>query len=254
MDKKKFSFTEQEEVDFIESLYNSCGEELKKIYSLHKENKDKLLKEIAFIMLQYNISNNVMELDYTDKVALKDKLSKLIDSSYRKQENLTKAVITGILLSTVKSTWNFYGYKDYKKEDVEKVVNKKYKGKLFTTRIKNNENAISTYLYSKVSDFIDGKVDVNTINDDIQKTYKTNRDNVVTLGETELNRSENDAFIIYARSIGITKVVRNEVLDGRTCDECESIHGEVFNLEDAPDEIHPRCRGFNSPYSDGVED
>lgn len=249
----KHKFTTEEQVEFVRGLYTKCNEELEKIYSLHKENKDKLLKEIAFILLLYNINNNIMDLSYSEKSELKEKFGKLIVKYTGRQVKLTDSILTAILMFTVKDTFKFYGYK-YTLEEVKDIVHRKYKGKLYTDRIKTNENNVGDYLYGKIDNFLDGKIDVNTINDDIEATYKTNKDNVVTLAETELSRSENIAFLLFAKSVGIAKVIRNEVLDDRICGDCEDIAGEIFDLEDAPSEMHPRCRGFNEIYySNGVE-
>ncbi|GEP65198.1 hypothetical protein CBE01nite_29660 [Clostridium beijerinckii] len=250
----KVNFTQQEEIEFIRGLYTKCNEDLDKVFMLHKENKDKLLQELALILLLYKINNNVMNLSYSEKSEIKEKFEKLIVKFTGRQVKLTDSVITSILILTVKNTFKFYGYK-YTLEEVKDIVNRKYKGKFYNERIIRNENKVAAYLNDKVQRFINGNIDVNTIKDNIEKTYKQNKDNVITLAETELSRSENLAFLLFAKSIGIVEIIRNEVLDSRTCDECESIHNEVFNIEDAPDEIHPCCRGFNTIlYSDRVED
>lgn len=251
---KKFNFTEEEEVEFIESLYDKCNEEIKKIHSLQQENKDEILKELALILLIYKINNNVMELSYFDRIKLKDKFDKILIKFNIRQRKLTDAVITALLIFVAKKTFRFYGYK-YTKEEINRIVNKKYKGKLYTERIINNENKISDYLNEKVNGFLYGKVDVNNINNEIEKAYKQDKDNIETLAETELSRVENLSFLIFAKSIGVKEVIRNEELDDRTCEECQEIDGVIYTLEDAPDSIHPRCRGFNTIlYSNGVED
>ncbi|OOP74149.1 hypothetical protein [Clostridium beijerinckii] len=246
-------FTEQEELDFISNLYDNCNEQLKEILNLHKENKEKFLKELGLILLYYKINNNVMDLSVSEKNEIKNKLEILISKFTGKQIKLTLSIITAILFKTVKDTFKFYGYK-YDSEEVEKIVNHKFKGEVYTKRIKNNEEDIANYLNKNVNDFVNGAIDVNTINLVIDKTYKQNKTNVLTLAETEVNRSENEAFLTFAKYINAVKVVRNELLDSKTCSECESIHGRVYNLSNAPDLIHPNCRGFNSLYSDGVED
>jgi hypothetical protein len=250
----QFNFTKKEEEDFIKNLYDSCNEELKKIYDLQKENKDKLLQELAFILLLYKIKDNVMDLTVSEKNDINEKFEKFIVNFTNKQTTLSKSVITAILIKGIKDTFKFYNY-DYSLKEVEKIVNTKHKGELYTTRIINNEQQIGDFLYSKISDFTDGNIDVNTIKDEIDKTYKQNKTNVLVLAETELNRSENQAFIKYAKANGIKKIVRNEILDSITCSVCEEIHGKIFDIDDCPDEIHPCCRGFNSPlYSEVVED
>lgn len=250
----KTNFTEEEQMEFIKSLYNYCNEELKKIYDLHKENKDELLKQLAFILLLYKINGSIMDLSFSEKADIKAKFEKLIVKFTNKQINLTKSIITAILLKVAKDTFKFYGYKDYTKEDIEQLVNQKFKGKVFIKRIENNESEISDYINKKIQGFTNGDIDVNTINDDIEKAYKQNKTNVVTLAESEVNRVENLAFLIFAKSIGVTKVIRNEVLDSKTCSTCRSIDNKIYDINNAPNLIHPRCRGFNQIYSYGVKD
>ena len=148
MDKKN-RFTEEGQVEFVRGLYTKCNEELEKIYSLHKENKDKLLKEIAFILLLFNINNNVMDLSYSETSEMQDKFEKLIVKFTGRQVKLTDGVITSILMFTVKDTLKFYGYK-YTLEEVKDIVHKKYKGKLYNERIGN----ISNNLYAATSLFL----------------------------------------------------------------------------------------------------
>ena len=248
------NLTEQEQAEFIESLYNYCNEEEKKIYDLHNENKEKLLQKVAFILLLYKINGNIMELSLSEKIKIKAELEKLIIKLTTKQISLTKRIITEMLFKIVKDTFDFYNYENYTNKDIEKIVNEKYKGKTFIKRIEDNEENISNYLNKKVSDFVDGDIDVNTINDDVEKTYKQNKTNVITLAESEVNRAENIAFLVFAKSIGVTKVIRNEVLDSKTCDLCKNENNKIYDINKAPNLIHPRCRGFNQIYSYGVKD
>ncbi|NSB12118.1 hypothetical protein [Clostridium beijerinckii] len=253
MRRSRNNYTEEEEIEFIKSLYDNCNLELEKVYNLNKENKDKLLQELALILLLYKIDNNVMDLTYSEKSEIKEKFEKLIVKFTGRQVKLTDSVITAILMFTVKSTFKFYGYK-YTLKEVKDIVNRKFKGKVYNERIINNEQKIADYLYGKVDSFVDGNESVNTIHEDIEATYKQNKDNIVTLAETELNRTEGLAFLLFAKSIGVTKFIRNEVLDDRTCDECADLDGQIFDYENLIENVHPRCRGFNQIYSEEVED
>lgn len=64
--------------------------------------------------------------------------------------------------------------------------------------------------------------------------------------ETEVNRCEDEAFRRFCKEVGVVKVRRNEVLDRRTCDECASLDGKIYDLDEAPGVAHPLCRGFNT--------
>lgn len=249
MDKLN-SYTEKEERDFIESLYNEANEQLKEVYSEQKNNKDDLLKELALVLLIYNISNNVMKLSDDDKKKLNNKFLLLISKFFKKQVKVTDKVVTDILNKTSKNTYDFYGQK-YKSKDIEDIVNKKYKGELYSKRIEKNENKIANKLNNDIQDFVEGKIDVNSIKDSIDETFKQNADAVRVLAESEVNRTENDSFITIAKANGVKKIIRHEVLDNRICLECLEISEQVVDIDFAPDgAIHPLCRGWNSIYEE----
>lgn len=87
---------------------------------------------------------------------------------------------------------------------------------------------------------------VNQIKKDIEKTYNTSAYNAKRLVETEVNRCEDKAFRRFCKEVGVKKVIRNEVLDRRTCAECAALDGKPFDLDEAPGVVHPLCREFNT--------
>lgn len=242
----KLNFTEEQETEFIKSLYDNCNEELKKIYDLQNENKDKLLKELALVLLLYTINNNILDLTRSEKEEIKAKFEKIIVKSTNKQIKLTTDVITLILINTIKDTFKFYEYTNYTKKDIENIVHRKYKGEVYTNRIEKNEKDIANYLNKKIKSFTEGDIDVNNIHEEIEKTYRQAKTNVLVLAETETNRTENDGFVLYAESLGATKFVRNEILDSRTCDECAGMDGNIYDIKDIFETVHPSCRGYNT--------
>jgi len=242
------NYTEKEEVEFIKSLYDDANEQLIEVYKEQKQNKDDLLNLIAFIMLTYQISNNVMSLNTLEKATLNNRFLGLITKISKGQSVLIKDVITTILTDTVKRTNNFYGG-SFELKDIEKIVNDKYKGEYFTNRILKNESDIAKKLYSQTKKFIQGETDVNTIKSNVDDTFNYDAYNVRRLAESEINRSENDTFITIAKANGVKKIIRHEILDDRICLDCEAIAEQPFDIDDAPDgAIHALCRGWNSVY------
>lgn len=246
MDKNKHN--KEEEIEFIQSLYDEANKKIEEIYKEHKSNKDELLKEIAFVLLLYKISDTIMKLNDTEKLKLNKKFLTIIKKFFNKQVKLTDKIITEILEETAKNTYEFYGGK-YTQKDIEDIVNQKYKDKVYTQRIKDNENKIANQLNNDIKDFIDGNIDVNTIKDNIEETYSSNDYDVRRLTESEVNRTENIAFILLAKEAGVKKVIRHEVLDNKICLDCLAINGQPFDIDEAPDGgIHSFCRGWNSIY------
>lgn len=246
MDKN--THNKKEETEFIQGLYDEANKKIEEIYAEHKSNKDELLKEIAFVLLLYKISDSIMKLNDIEKLKLNKKFLIIIQKFFNKQVKLTNKIITEILEETAKTTFDFYGEK-YTQKDIEDIVNQKYKDKVYIERITDNENKIANQLNNDIQEFIDGSIDVNTIKDNIEETYSTNDFDVRRLCESEVNRTENVAFILLAKEAGIKTIYRHEILDNKTCLDCLAIDGQPFDIDNAPDgAIHSFCRGWNSMY------
>ncbi len=236
-----------EEEKFIESLYEEANEDLKEIYNQQKESRDELLKEIAIIMLTYTIIDGVMSINKNDKDNIYKKISKLIITNYKTISKKEVNVLNNILESTVEKTFKFYNYNADLK-DVRKIIESNFKGKHFSERIWSNEQEVVKHLHKQVDKFLNGKINVNQIKKDIEKTFNTSAYNAKRLVTTEVSRCQNEAFISFCKETGVKKIKRNETLDSKTCEECRSLHGKIYDLDKAPGIIHPMCRGFNEVY------
>lgn len=232
---------------FIESLYKLAEKKLKKIYRYKRLNRDVLLQEVANILLTYTIANDVMVMDRATIEKEYEKISKLIVDISKGDAASQEKIIEELLSTVVKETFSFYSYNKGLK-DVKKIIDSNFKGKHFSERIWSNEKEVANHLHRKVQDFLKGKVNVNQIRKDIEKTFNTSAYNSKRLVETEVNRCEDDAFRRFCKETGVKKVKRNEVLDNRICEECKAIDGKIFDLDKAPGIMHPLCRGFNEVY------
>ena len=232
---------------FIESLYELAENELKDIYKYKKDNRDKILQEIANILLTYTIVNDVMVMDKKTIDKEYKKMSKLIIDISNGEAATQEKIIEELLSSVVEETFSFYNYNKGLK-DVKKIIKDNFKGKHFSERVWDNEKEVAKHLHKQVQDFLKGKVNVNQIRKDIEKTFNTSAYNAKRLAETEVSRCEDEAFKRYCRETGVKKVKRNETLDSKICDECRELHGKIFDLDEAPGIIHPLCRGFNEVY------
>lgn len=235
------------ELEFIESLYNEAEEQIKEVYEEQKKNRDELLKEIALIMLTYTILSELMSLPRAYKVKEYNRLSKLIKKAISGEAKLQTSVIENILTDTVNKTFKFYSYNANLK-DVREIIEKNFKGKHFSTRVWENEEDVAKLLHKQINDFLDGKINVNQIKKEIEKTFNNGAYNTKRLVETEINRCEDEAFRKFCKETGVKRVKRNEVLDSKTCEECANLDGVIFDLDDAPGVVHPCCRGFNEVY------
>lgn len=229
---------------FIESLYKFAEEQLKKVYKLKKVNRDKILQEIANILLTYTIANDVMVMDKVSRDKEYKKLSELIIDISRGDAVSQEKIIEEILSKVVKETFSYYHYNKGLK-DVKKIVDANFKGKHFSERVWSNEKEIANNLHRKVNDFLKGKVNVNQIRKDIEKTFNTSAYNSKRLVTTEVARCSSNAFDRYCKEVGVKKVKYNATLDGKLCDDCGQYHDKVFDLNKKIElPRHPLCRCF----------
>lgn len=238
-------YSEDDELEFIKGLYSYGEEQFKEVYKLQDMNRDKLLQEIAFLMLTYTILKEVLNLNKSERDKEATKFYNLIANFAKGQIDITDKVLNKVVTETVKKTYEFYSY-NAKAKDVKAIVDAAYKGTHFSKRVWKNEKEIAEFMNKKVKDFIDGKTSVNKIKKTIEEIYNSNAYEVRRLVETEINRSETAAFKRFCKETGVKKVLRNEVLDKRTCSICAPLDGKVYDLDEAPDVVHPLCRGYNT--------
>lgn len=229
---------------FIESLYKLAGKQLKKIYKLKKVNRDVILQEVANILLTYTIANDVMVMDKSTMDKEYKKMSDMIVKIANGEAASQEKIIEDILSNVVKETFSFYSYNAGLK-DVKKIIADNFKGKHFSTRVWENESDVARHLNKKVNDFIKGKINVNQIKKDIEKTYNTSAYNSKRLVETEVNRCSANAFDRFCIETGVKKVRYNATLDSRLCNDCAQYHDKVFDFNNKMDlPRHPLCRCF----------
>ena len=198
-------YTDEEELEFIESLYNETDKQIKEVYKEQKDNRDELLKQIATIMITYTILNDLIKLSKTDKKKEYNRLSKMITSGAQSQGATQNRVIEGMLFTTINKTFNFYSY-NVNLKDVKEIIGNNFKGKHFSSRVWTNESDVAKYLHKQVNDFLNGKVNVNQIKKNIENTYNANAYNAKRLVETEISRVEDEAFKRFCKETGVKKV------------------------------------------------
>lgn len=229
---------------FIESLYKMSHEELKEVYKALKNSKDKALQKIAKIMLDYNIVDGVMDIKKLDKINLSRDLSISLSNDFNEVSKLEVIIVDKILVEVVKGTFDFWNY-NIKFEDVRKIIENNFKGKHFSDRVWDNETEVANKLNSLVNDFLDGKINVNKIKSEMEKTFNNGAYNTKRLAETEVARVEDEAFKRFCRETDVKRVKRNAILDTGTCADCADEDGKVYDLDNAPSlPQHPLCRCF----------
>ncbi|MGJ8739812.1 minor capsid protein [Clostridium botulinum] len=235
---------DDKELEFIESLYDEANEELKKVYKKQKDARDNLLKEIAMIMLTYTILDGIMSISKNDKDKTYKKISNIILNGHKDVGKNQINIINSILNSTVNKTFDSYSYNAGLK-DVRNIIESNFKGKHFSERVWDNENEVSKHLHKQIKQFLNGKINVNQIKKDIEKTFNSNAYNSKRLVETEVNRCSSNAFDRFCKETGVKKVRYNATLDNRSCSDCAQYHDKVFDFDNKIElPRHPLCRCF----------
>lgn len=233
-----------EDERFYKSIYDEANEQLKEVYKEQKQNKDELLQAIAMIILTYTVLDGIMSIKNKDKNKENKRLSNIILSFANSQGSTQERVLKDVLNNIVKNTFDFYSYNANLK-DVRKIIESNFNGKHFSTRVWENEKAVGEHLHKQVKQFLDGKINVNQIKKDIEKTFNTSAYNAKRLVETEANRCSSNAFDRFCKETGVKKVRYNAILDRRLCSDCAQYHDKVFNFNDKIElPRHPLCRCF----------
>ena len=238
-------YSQDEEQEFIEGLYDYAEEEIKEVSS--KEEQEEILQKVAMILLTYTIVDNILDLNRKDKVYIYSTFKKLFKENLTETINNQSTKITSILDYVSKNTNNFYGG-SASEEELEEILDTPYKGEKYSTRVENNAKEIYKKLQFVIYGFLCGKIDANDIKNEILKIYKFKDYAFKRLVETELSRVEKETFLFNSKEKLLT---RNAILDGQACEHCASLHGKIYTVEEAEnEEFHPKCRCYFTEFEE----
>lgn len=95
---------------------------------------------------------------------------------------------------------------------------------------------------------------VNLLTRRIKEVSDFGKNRSVLIARTETMRAVNSAAKDRYERNGVEKVEWLAAWDDRTCPECESLNGKIFNLGEAPDlPVHPACRCTLAPIIGGED-
>ena len=237
-------YSKDDELELMEEIYDDLDSELKKIYQEQKSDKEELLKELALLLLYYSVVDDVLKIKRADRIIVSTKICNKVIKFIEKESSNQIKITKTLLNSTVSKLSEFYNYKF---KDTEKITNKTVEGKTYSERIWKNNKKISEYLRKQVDDFIHGKISIDKIKLNIEKTFRVSKYNAERLVEDTISRARSDAFEEFCKFTGVKKVRRNEVLDGKTCADCKNADGDVYDFNDPARPYlpeHVKCRGY----------
>lgn len=235
--------------------YELSDIELKKIYKLQRENQDKLLNELALIMLKYDIHEGVLRLSTKDRLLLKQELNKLINNSLKEEIKLEKENTKYILEIVTKEAYNLRNYilslgtiakvSVLTEKELLKIINTVVDGKIWSDRLWKNKKQIEKDLKGMINDFLNGRISVNKIYREVKDSYGNNAYCSKRLTETEICRCQEVANEEFAKQQGIEWMLFMATLDNKTSKKCRGYDGKVFKVNDTNKPLpplHPNCR------------
>ena len=250
---------QQQYKDLYEELQQGLNKltdnQIMEILKAMKSNRDMLLDEIAKVILKYNVFDNSLDLNLAQKRMLINMFNDLIDNTLSKELKEERKELGTMLVAGANEkelTLNFLNEvggvnTDIRKVDKgikEKIINAKVNGKGWTKRYGDNKNAIADRLKKDIKDLLNGDTDINTIRDNIIKTYNINADATKRLISNEVNRVQESICEEWQKNNSVEYVIYSATLEHNTCSECGKYDGKVYEIDKKPVEIpqHPNCR------------
>ena len=195
-----------------EGFINIVAKDKKKVNDLIN---DTLAKEVKIIgMLELSKVNELLEQVYKDTYY---KTSYILRNGIKKAEKL----------------------KLVKKEHIESVVKTKFHNEMYSDRIWKNKEQMITSLKKELNQVMTGKKNLDQVIANIKKEFNVSTYEASRLARTEMSRVQTQANEDIARAEGIEYQMYDATLDGKTCDKCRDLDGNVYHIDDPNKPIPP---------------
>lgn len=259
-------------LDLLLGLINDLGLEIenkqyKDIFKLQKKEQDKILQEVADIILKYNHVEGMLDIPINERAKLKRKISATINKATETEYKNEKKVMEELLIINAAELYNIntffnrevfkISYKIRKLPDkaIKDIINNKVKGKVWSDRLWTNKKTLNKDLRKAIYDVLDGKTDVNKVSREISKKYGQSFSKSRTLARTETTRVQVEVNEQWAKDNDIEYQMFTATLDNRTSKICGEFDGTIWEINDSGKPIpplHPNCRSVlvNMPDKD----
>ena len=245
-------------------IYEKYSKQINKIARIQRKSVRTILDEIAKIILEYNVKNEVMDISISDKAELKKQMNNLINDVLKGEYESEKNVITSTLNDVAKDSYYSscfiyqlgvsYTLKPVEQDVLDDIINKKIDGKSYSSRIWHNKNQVAKTIKKEINDFLNGKTDVNIISKNIKNRFNVDLNVSNRLVRTEIAKVQCEANEVWANEHNIKKQLFCATLDRRTSKICQSLDGKIYDFDDVHKQIpplHPNCRSCLIDIVDG---
>ncbi|SFQ22978.1 minor capsid protein [Caldicoprobacter faecalis] len=236
-----------------------------KLLKAYKRALERIKKQIADIYMEYDITGDLglgkihrfsvlsklekellklaQELGAEDILLTGDIVEKTFKETYYKTAYiLDKGIETGISFAILKP------------EFVKAAINMPIEGKRFSDRIWDNKSKLVARVRDSVERALIDGTDIRKLAKEITNDFGSSIYESQRLISTEVARAHTMAQEeIYHNSGVVQKVMWNATLEDNTCEECQALDGQIFDLDgDRPEiPLHPNCRCVFIPVVDG---
>ena len=251
--KYQVKFTESN-IEINKLLFNISDRDIKKLMSLQKKDRDRILNEVANIMLKYEITENVMNLSDIEKMKINREITNSITSIFKEQAKIESEDIGNLLMNIAKDKYYLnsfnlslgldFNLKKIDSKTLNRIIDKTIKGKNYSDRIWSNKNNIAKILQKEIKDFIEGKTSVNKINAILKDRFNQSAYVTKRLISNETARVMEESNIQWMDDLGVEYVMYMGTLDNHTCDDCGEYDGQVYKRGEEPVKtpVHVGCR------------
>lgn len=252
------------QVEFIDNtikineiLFNLSDKEIKKLFALHKEQRDKLLQSIASIILEYKVTNEFMNLSNEEKKILNEKLGNEINESFKEQNKIEKQEMDSLLKKIAEDKFYMncfnlalgidFTLKKIDSKALDRIIKDTVEGRNYSDRLWSNKNDLSKILQKEIKDFLEGKTSINEISKVVKNRFNQNSFNTKRLINNETARVQSEVNEEWSKNYGVEYQLFMVTLDQKTSDICRALDGNVYNINDSnkpipPTGTHVGCR------------
>lgn len=249
-------------IKLLSELYNNL--DVNSIYKNIKRDREVILDRISRVLLTYTVDNSRLVLSAGDRDKLYKDLSAIIDDLCKEEITTEKKLITKTLKKSAKDRYGINNYilslgmsfklKKIADKELDKIIKATVKGKNYSSRIWDNKNQIAKVLKSDIKKFLNGEIDVNSIEKKIKDRFNSNAYNSKRLVETEVARVMEESNNKWQEDRNIEYVMYCATLDNKTCDKCKQYDSKVYKKGEEPVKLpqHPldRCTYVALPSKD----
>lgn len=150
------------------------------------------------------------------------------------------------------------GFSTLDQRTVDKVMNARFEGRNFSTRVWKNSDILASKLKGELATAIATGQSIQKTAARFRDDFNVNQYYAERLIRTETNHFHNSAELEAYKEMGFEKFKFLATLDNRTSEICQEMDSKIFNVKDGlPGEnippLHPNCRSTIVPYFKGYE-